>query len=50
MKINISEEMAETVIEALREHCAKHDYKEFGKGEYKVSNEEALWFFEALCA
>jgi hypothetical protein len=49
MKINISEEMAETAISALHYACEKIGPDvEFGQGDYTVSYEEALWFFSEL--
>ena len=46
MKINISEEMTEAVVAALRYYCNEVGPDvEFGKGDYTVSAEEALWFF-----
>ena len=48
MNINISDEMVQAVIAALRMHVERKNEQAFGKGDYQVTNYEALEFFEQL--
>jgi hypothetical protein len=49
MQINISREMAMAVIDALKAHIWEYGPEDFGHDDdYKVSNEDALAFFEEI--